>query len=114
MNTNETSNRVILIGHLGQDPEIRTFGENKKLAKLSLAVHAGYRTVNGETTLQTEWHNVVAWGNLADLVAEQFFKGNRVSVEGRLTSRSYTGKDGLRKFATEIVADTIKLSASAN
>jgi len=111
---NDKNNRVVLTGHLGRDPEIRIFGENKKLARLSVAVTAGFRTVNGTTTPQTEWHQVVAWGSLADMAERQFFKGNRISVEGRLSSRSYTGKDGLQKFATEIVAETIALSASNN
>jgi len=106
---NEVNNKVTLTGNLGRDPEIRIFGDNKKLAKLSLAVSGGFRTVNGETMQQTEWHNVVAWGKLAEMAEQQFYKGNRVSVEGRLSSRTYTGKDGVKKYSTEVVANSIEL-----
>jgi len=111
---NETSNRVVLMGHLGKDPEVRTFGENKKLAKLSLAVNGGFKTVNGETTMQTEWHNVVAWGKLAEWAEENFSRGNRICVEGKLSSRTYTGKDGVKRYTTEIVASALELADQKN
>jgi single-strand DNA-binding protein len=107
---NEASNKVVLIGNLGRDPEIKTYGDNKKLAKMSIAVNETYRNNNGDTTAQTHWHHVVAWGKLAEVAEQNFFKGNRVSVEGKLTSRTYLGKDGIKRYATEIVASQLGLA----
>lgn len=111
---NETSNRVMITGFLGRDPEIKFFGEDKKLAKMSIAVNAGFRTVNGETTMQSEWHNVVAWGKLADLAEQICHRGDRVTIEGKLSSRTYTGKDGIKRYSTEIVASALELADQRN
>jgi single-strand DNA-binding protein len=111
---NDTSNRVVIIGHLGRDPEIKTFGDDKKLAKMSLAVNGGFKTVNGETTMQTEWHNVVAWGKLADWAEQNFMRGQKVCVEGKLSSRTYTGKDGIKRYTTEIVATALEMADQRN
>jgi single-strand DNA-binding protein len=104
----EMNNRVILTGHLGRDPEVRVFGENKKMARMSLAVNGSFKMIDGESKPQTEWHNIVAWGKLAEWVEHQFVKGNKVCVEGKLSSRTYTGKDGIKRYTTEIVASTME------
>ncbi len=114
MNMNETSNRVMLTGYLGKDPEVKTFGDDKKLAKMSLAVAGGFRTVNGETVMQTEWHNIIAWGKLAEWAGQNFTRGDKVSVEGKLSSRTYMGKDGTKRYTTEIIASAIEMADQRN
>ena len=103
-------NKVILIGNLGKDPEIKYVSEGLPKATFSLATTEYYKDKNtGERVEKTEWHNIVAWRQLAE-VAEKFLKkGKQVYVEGKLTSRSYDDKDGVKRYFTEIVADTITM-----
>jgi single-strand DNA-binding protein len=95
-------NKVQLIGNLGQNPEIKTFAGGRKLAKFSIATSESYRNVNGEKVNETQWHNLVAWGKLADIVEKYVTKGSEVAVEGKLTYRTYNDKDGNKKYYTEI------------
>jgi single-strand DNA-binding protein len=95
-------NKVQLIGNLGQNPEIKTFDGGRKLAKFSIATSESYRNVNGEKVNETQWHNLVAWGKLADIVEKYVTKGSEVAVEGKLTYRTYNDKDGNKKYYTEI------------
>jgi single-strand DNA-binding protein len=95
-------NKVQLIGNLGQNPEIKTFDGGRKLAKFSIATSESYRNVNGEKVNETQGHNLVAWGNLADIVEKYVTKGSEVAVEGKLTYRTYNDKDGNKKYYTEI------------
>ncbi|RYY39777.1 MAG: single-stranded DNA-binding protein [Chitinophagaceae bacterium] len=105
------SNRVQLIGNLGQDPEIRTLDGGKKKASFSMATHESYRNAQGEQVKETQWHNVVAWGKLAETVEKNLAKGKEVVVEGRLNSRSYTDKEGQKKYVTEVVVNELLLLA---
>jgi single-strand DNA-binding protein len=95
-------NKVQLIGNLGQNPDIKTFDGGKKLAKFSIATNESYRNVNGEKVNETQWHNLVAWGKLAEIVEKYVTKGSEVAVEGKLTYRTYNDKDGTKKYFTEI------------
>lgn len=104
-------NRVQLEGNLGKAPEIKVF-DNNKLAKFSVATSEYKRNKNGEVITDTQWHNISAWGKLADLAQKTLDKGSKVSVEGKLQTRSYTDKDGNKRYFTEIVASEIVLLSS--
>ncbi len=97
-------NQVQLIGNLGQKPEIKTFGEDKKVAKFSIATSDYYIDNKGEKKEQTQWHNVVIWGKQADVVEKYLDKGMQVAVSGKITYRNYDDKDGNKKYITEIIA----------
>lgn len=99
---NALRNRVQLIGNLGAAPEVKTTEGGKKLAKFSMATNETYKNNLGEKITDTQWHNLVAWERVAELVERFLEKGSEVVVEGRLVSRNYTDKDGVRKAATEI------------
>jgi len=100
-------NRVILIGNLGKDPEIRTLEGGVKVANFSLATTETYKGKNGEKVDQTEWHNIVLWRGLAE-VAESFLKkGNTIYIEGKLRTRDWTDKDGNKRYTTEVIADNM-------
>lgn len=101
-------NSVRLIGHLGNDPEIKTVG-NKKVAKISIATNTSYRNENGERIEETQWHNLVLWHKNAAVAEKYLFKGCEVSIEGKLSSRSYTDKSGTKRYVTEIVVNDILL-----
>jgi len=102
-------NSVQLIGRLGKDPEVKTFGEKKK-ASFSIATSDSYKNAKGEKVEDTQWHNIVIWGGLAD-VAEKFLKkGQEIVIEGRLVHRDYETDKGEKKFITEInVNDMVML-----
>lgn len=95
-------NKVQLIGNLGQNPEIKTLDGGRKLARFSIATNESYRNANGEKIIETQWHNLVAWGKLADIIEKYIMKGSEVAVEGKLTYRTYNDKDGNKKSFTEI------------
>ena len=95
-------NKVQLIGNLGQNPEIKTLDGGKKLARFSIATNESYRNANGEKIIETQWHNLVAWGKLADIIEKYITKGSEIAVEGKLTYRTYNDKDGNKKYFTEI------------
>lgn len=94
-------NSVRLIGNLGSNPEVRETGKSK-LAKFSLATNESYKNDKGEWVTETQWHNIVAWGAQAERVAKYLKKGTEVLVEGKLTSRNYEDKDGVKRYFTEI------------
>jgi single-strand DNA-binding protein len=101
-------NKVILVGNLGKDPEVQTFDTYKKAA-FSLATTEHSRDREGNEVQHTEWHNIVMWRGLAE-IAEQFLrKGSQVYIEGKIRTRSYDGKDGQKKYVTEIQADNLVL-----
>ena len=100
---NALKNRVQLIGHLGQDPEVLTLESGKKLAKFSLATNDYYYNKSGDKIEDTQWHNIVAWGKTADIIEKYVNKGQEVAIDGKLTSRSYEDKEGLKRYVTEIV-----------
>jgi single-strand DNA-binding protein len=98
-------NSVRLVGNLGMDPEVKSFDNNRKLAKLSLATHESYKNDKGERVTDTQWHSLVVWGAQAKLVEDLLKKGDEVVVEGKLSSRSYVDKDGNKRFVTEVVVN---------
>ena len=95
-------NKVQLIGHLGNAPEVKTTESGKKLARFSVATNESYRNAKGEKVTETTWHNLVAWGKVADIAEKYLTKGKEVAIEGKLINRSYNDKDGNKKYITEI------------
>jgi single-strand DNA-binding protein len=106
---NAIKNTVQLIGHTGMDPEIKTFEGGKKVANISLATNESYKNDKGEKVEQTEWHRVVAWGKLAEIMEKYVTKGKEIVVQGKLTYRSYEDKNGEKRYITEVVANDILL-----
>lgn len=106
---NAMRNKVQLIGHVGQEPEIKTFDGGRKLANITIATNDYYTNDKGEKVEQTEWHRVTAWGKLADIIEKYVDKGKEIAVEGKLTHRSYDDKDGNKRYITEVVANDILL-----
>ncbi len=100
---NSLRNKVVLIGNLGQDPEIRTFENGKAVARFSLATTDSYRDAEGKKITETQWHNLIAWGNMAKTIQKYLVKGSEVAVEGKLTHRSYEDKEGKKRYLTEVV-----------
>ena len=99
----------MLIGNVGRDPEVRYLEGNAKVATFTLATSERYKDRNGELRENTEWHNIVAWRANADVAEKFIHKGTQIYVEGRLRTRSYQDQSGVKKYTTEIQADTIQL-----
>jgi single-strand DNA-binding protein len=97
-------NKVILIGNLGQDPELRYTGSGTAVCNLRIATNESYKDASGEWVERTEWHSVVAWSRLAEICNEYLKKGSQAYFEGSLQTRSYDDKDGNTKYVTEIKA----------
>jgi len=106
---NAMRNKVQLIGHVGQDPEVKDLEGGKKVANLTLATNDYYTNDKGEKVENTEWHRVSAWGKTAEIIEKYVIKGKEIAVEGKLTHRSYDDKDGTKRYATEVVANDILL-----
>ncbi|MFV8225174.1 single-stranded DNA-binding protein [Christiangramia aquimixticola] len=102
-------NTVQLIGHVGNEPEIVNLESGKKLAKFSVATNESYKNSKGEKITDTQWHNIVAWGKTADLIENYVPKGKEVGIEGKLTTRSYEDKDGVKRYITEVVCHEVLL-----
>jgi len=100
---------VQLIGHLGSTPEVRETETGKKLAKFSLATNQSYRNANGEKITETTWHQLIAWGAVADIAEKYLNKGSEVAIEGRLINRSYTDKEGVKKYISEVQVNELLL-----
>jgi single-strand DNA-binding protein len=100
-------NHVQLIGHLGAAPEMKTLDNGGKLARFSVALNETYTNKKGEKVVNTQWHNIVAWGGLATIAERILQKGTHVTVDGKLVSRSYTDKEGVKRNTTEIVANEL-------
>ena len=98
-------NSVRLVGHLGMDPEVKSFDNNKKLAKLSLATNESYKNDKGERITDTQWHNLVLWNAQAKLAADYLKKGDEIAIEGKIANRNYTDKDGNKRYVSEIVVN---------
>jgi single-strand DNA-binding protein len=99
-------NSVQLIGRLGKDPEVRTFDSGKKQTSFSIATSDTYKNQKGEKIEETQWHNLVAWGKIADIAGQYLKKGNEVAIEGKLIHRAYEVK-GEKKYITEIVVNDL-------
>jgi single-strand DNA-binding protein len=97
-------NKAIIIGNLGSDPEVRTTGGGSRVAQFSVATSRRWTTNSGEQQEKTEWHRIVCWGKLADIVEKYVKKGQQVYVEGEIQYRQYEDKDGVTKYSTEINA----------
>ena len=109
-------NKVILIGRLGKDPEITTFENGNKKVSATLATSARYRDRENNWVEQTDWHNIVVWGNLANDIAEgrrNYAKGDLMYVEGKLRTRQYTDQQGIVRYVTEVNADKMMQMAPA-
>ena len=102
MNASMMKNRVQLIGNLGQDPEIKNLENGNKMAKMSIATNETYKNAKGEYVTETQWHNVVAWGKVAEVAEKYLKKGSEVVVDGKLVHRNYNDKDGVKKYITEV------------
>lgn len=102
---NSLRNSVRLVGNLGMDPEVKTFDTNKMMARLSLATSESYKNDKGEKATDTQWHNLVMWGAQAKIAEDILKKGDEIVVEGRINNRSYTDKDGNKKYTSEIVVN---------
>ena len=111
----DLKNNVQLIGNLGMDPETVTFENGRKLAKFSVATSQTYYDNKGEKVTDTQWHNVVAWGKLAERSENYLKKGMQVAIDGRIIYRNYEDKEGQKRYITEIVMnDVLMLSRKEN
>jgi single-strand DNA-binding protein len=102
-------NKVILVGNVGKDPEVRYLEGNVAVAKFPLATSETYRNKEGERVTQTEWHNVVLWRGLAKVAEDYVKKGQALYIEGKIRSRKYDDKEGNTRYITEIVADNMQM-----
>ena len=103
-------NSVRLMGHAGNQPEVKIINEKQKVARISIATNESYRNANGERVEQTQWHQLVFWNKQADLAEKYLEKGSEITVQGKLTSHSYVAKDGQKKYVTEVVVNEIIFS----
>jgi len=101
-------NKVILVGHLGRDPEIRYTQSGQAVANFTMATGERWKDKEGELQERTEWHRIVAWGKLAEFCSNYLGKGRQVFIEGRIQSREWEDKQGEKRRTTEIVAQTIQ------
>ena len=104
-----TVNKVILVGNLGRDPEIRNLPSGEAIASVALATSNKYKNRNGEMVDETEWHNVTFFGRLAEIAGQYLKKGSSIYVEGRIKTEKYTDKNGIEKYATKIIAGEMKM-----
>lgn len=111
---NTLRNKVQLIGHLGTAPEIKSFNDNKKMARLSIATNEAYTNAKGEKVKETQWHNVVLWGKQAEFAEKYLNKGSEVLIEGKLVNRHYTDKEGIKKYVTEVQVNDVMVFGSKN
>lgn len=102
-------NKVQLIGHVGQEPEVKTIESGKKVAKFSLATNENYTNSKGEKVEQTEWHRLTAWGKTAEIIEKYVTKGKEIAIEGKLTHRSYDDKNGEKRYVTDVVVSELLL-----
>ncbi|MBU0765251.1 MAG: single-stranded DNA-binding protein [Bacteroidetes bacterium] len=107
---NTLKNRVQLIGNLGTDPVVKEVSNGTSLARFSLATNEEYMNPEGEKVNNTQWHNLVAWGNMARIVRQYLKKGNKVTIEGKLANRTYETQTGIRRFITEVIVTGIVLA----
>ena len=105
-------NKVILVGNVGRDPEIRHLDSGVSVATFTLATSESYTAKNGDRVTSTEWHNIVLWRGLADVAEKYVKKGKQLYIEGRIRTRSYEDKEGQKKYVTEIYGDVMKLLGS--
>jgi single-strand DNA-binding protein len=102
-------NKVILVGHVGQDPEVRYLDSNTPVCTLRMATSDVYKNKSGERVTTTEWHSVVLWRGLAEVAEKYVKKGSQIYIEGKLRTRSWDDKDKNKRYTTEIIADVLQL-----
>ncbi len=107
-------NKVQLIGNLGNAPEIKTTESGKKLARFSVATNESYRNAKGEKVTETQWHNLVAWGKVAEIAEKFLVKGSEVAIEGKLVNRSYNDKEGNKKYVSEVQVNEVLMLGEKN
>jgi single-strand DNA-binding protein len=100
-------NKVQLIGNLGNVPDVKEVANGKKLARFSMATNEVYKNDKGERVTETQWHQLIAWGKVADIIEKYTSKGTEVAVEGKLTNRSYTDTNGIKRYITEILVNEV-------
>lgn len=105
-------NRVILLGHLGRDPEMRYMPDGKAIANLNLATSESFKDRDGNRQERTEWHRIVLFGRIAEIAGEYLQKGSMAYIEGKLQTRKWTDKEGQERYTTEIVGDRLQLVGS--
>ena len=106
---NTIKNKVQLLGHVGQDPEIQVLEDGKKFAKFSMATNENYTNAQGEKVEKTYWHQVIFWNKGAEIIEQHVKKGTRLLIEGKLTSRSWEDEAGVRHYRTEIIGKELLL-----
>jgi single-strand DNA-binding protein len=106
---NALRNKVQLIGHLGAKVEIKNLESGKSLGRVTLATNEVYKNAKGEKITETTWHNLVIWGKNAEILEKYTDKGSEIAIEGKLSNRSYTDKNGEKKYITEVVVNEILL-----
>jgi single-strand DNA-binding protein len=102
-------NKIMLIGNLGRDPELNVTSDGTPVTKFSLAVNRNTKTSTGEKKEETEWFNVVAWRQLAEICERYLHKGSKVYIEGRLTQRKYTDREGIQRTSVEVIANDMQM-----
>ncbi|MCB0221577.1 MAG: single-stranded DNA-binding protein, partial [Chrysiogenetes bacterium] len=102
-------NKVMLIGHLGKDPEVRYTGSGMPVANFSIATNERRKAQDGNWEDRTEWHDIVVFGKLADICGQYLSKGRQVYIEGRLQTRNWTDKEGQKRYRTEIIANEMTM-----
>lgn len=105
-------NKVMIIGNLGKDPEIRVTASGQSVATFSMATGEKFKNKSGEWEERTEWHNIVLWGNMADIAKQYLTKGKSVYIEGRLQTRKWEDKNGHDRYTTEIIGNKIQMLGS--
>jgi len=102
-------NKVILVGNVGKDPEVKYLDSGVKIAKFSLATTESYKNKEGEKVVNTEWHNIVAWRHLADLVEGYITKGKQLYIEGKILTTTWEDANGIKRYNTDILASSIQM-----
>jgi single-strand DNA-binding protein len=102
-------NKVILIGRLGKDPDVRYTPDGTMVTNFNLATDEQWKDKNGEKVQRTEWHRIVTWGKLAEICGNYLVKGKLVFIEGRIQTRSWEDKEGVKRFTTEIIASNMQM-----
>jgi single-strand DNA-binding protein len=110
---NALRNKVQLIGHLGSKIELKTLESGKIVGNVSIATNESYRNQKGDKITETTWHRLVIWGKNAELIEKYTDKGSEIAIEGKISNRDYTDKDGVKRFITEIVVNEVLLMGSS-
>lgn len=102
-------NKIMLIGNLGKDPELQVTAEGTPLARFSLAVNRSYTSSSGEKVEETEWFNIVVWRQLAEVCERYLHRGSKLYIEGRLSQRKYTDREGVQRTSVEVIANEMEM-----